>query len=156
MKLFSAFVLSAVALFTGCESVSSRMQDRFSSVPPQSRVYEAERKVVYNAGRVAAKNVGLLLGRTSLAQGLIEAYAPIRSGNATQDARQTTLRIQLTETLAGDTEVSLIVSENTEGSFPGGVSQQDLRAHSLYGIYFAALQQVLSESEAVKAPPEEL
>lgn len=156
MKFFSILVLATVTLLTGCESVSSRVQDRFSSVTPQSRVYEAERKVVYNAGKVAVKNVGLLLGRTSLSQGIIEAYAPIRSGDATQDARQTTLRIQLAETLAGDTEVSLIVSENTEGSFPGGVSQQDLRAHSLYGLYFAALQQVLSDEGALKVPPAEL
>jgi len=151
MKTF-AFLILCTALLCGCESVSSRVHERFATVAPQSRVFPVERRVVYNAGQTAVKNIGLRLGRTSLAQGLIEAYAPISSGDATRDARQTTMRIHLVETDNGDTQVEVVVSEHTEGDFPGGVSRQDLRDHSLYGRYFAALQQVLMESGALKTP----
>jgi len=57
----------------------------------------------------------------------------------------------LTETEAGETEVSLLVMEQTQGSFPGGVSTQPLREHSLYDMYFTALQQVLLENGALKS-----
>ena len=151
MKFFALFALCAAALLTGCDSVSTRVQERFSTVTPKTREFAAGRRVVFEAGQVAVKNVGLLLGRTSFAQGLIEAYAPIHPGDSTQDARQTTMRISLREADGGETEVALLVSEHTEGRFPGGVSEQDLREHSLYEIYFAALRQVLLENGALKA-----
>ena len=152
MKSFAFLIVCALAILSGCESVSSRVHERFDTVPPQTRVFAAERRAVYNAGQVAVKNVGLLLGRTSLAQGTIEAYAPIRSGDAIRDTRQTTLQIRLSETEDNETTVALLVSENTEGSFPGGVSEQNLRQHSLYELYFTALQQVLIENGSIKVP----
>ena len=131
--------------------MSSRVHDRFTAVVPQTRTFAADRRAVFNAGLKAVKNIELLVGRKSLAQGVIEAYAPIRPGDAIHDTRQTTLKINLSETDEGQTQVSLLVSENTEGSFPGGVSEQDLRQHSLYELYFTALQQVLLENGSIKA-----
>ena len=150
MKISAIFALCAAALLAGCDSMSSRMAERFSPVPPHIRNFAASRRAVYEAGQVAVKNVGLALGHVSFAKGSIEAYAPIRSGDATSDARQTTMQIHLTETDAGETEVALLVSEQAEGSFPGGVSELPLREHSLYEAYFAALQQVLLENGALK------
>ena len=132
--------------------MSSRVHDRFTAVAPQTRTFAADRRAVFEAGLIAVKNVDLLVGRKSLAQGLIEAYAPIRPGDAIRDTRQTTLKINLSETDEGQTQVALLVSENTEGSFPGGVSEQDLREHSLYGLYFTTLQQVLLERGSIKEP----
>jgi hypothetical protein len=151
MKSFLFLTLCSVALFSGCDSMSSRVHDRFTAVAPQTRTFAADRRAVFNAGLVAVKNVDLLVGRKSLTQGLIEAYAPIRSGDAIHDTRQTTLKINLTEADGGQTQVALLVSENTEGNFPGGVSEQDLRQHSLYELYFTALQQVLLENGSIKA-----
>lgn len=152
MKYLVFFTLSVAAFLSGCESMSSRVHDRFAAVPPQTRTFAANRRAVFSAGQVAVKNVGLLLGHKSLDQGVIEAYAPIRSGDATSDTRQTTLEIRLTDTDDSGTQVALLVSEHTEGDFPGGVSEQDLREHSLYQMYFAALEQVLLENGSIKAP----
>ena len=153
MKSFLVLLLCGFAtLLGGCDSVSSRVRNRFSAVPPQTRVYTAERRVVFKAAQLAVKNVGLLVGRTSLDKGVVEGYAAIRPGDVTRDTRQTTMQVQLSETAESDTQVALLVSENTEGSFPGGVSKQDLPTHSLYELYFSALQQVLLESGAIKAP----
>jgi len=151
MKYFSVLVITAACLLGGCESVSSRVQERLTPVEPHVREFPFARKLVYEAAQKAAKNVGLQLGRKSLAQGLVEGYAGIRSGdNTTHDTRQTTIQVRLIETDSGDTRVELLVNEQTEGDFPGGVSEQALREHSLYEMYFAALQQVLSESTAPK------
>jgi hypothetical protein len=150
MKSLAFFTLCLAALLSGCESMSSRVHERFSTVAPQTRIFAADRRAVYAAGQTAVKNVGLLLGHTSLAEGRIDAYAPIRSGDLTRDTRQTTLEIRLTETDGGETEVALLVSVVSEGDFPGGVSRQAMREHSLYEMYFGALQQVLVENGALK------
>jgi hypothetical protein len=152
MKIISLAALCATVLLTGCDSMSTRVEDRFTAVPPHTRIFAAGMKTVYEAAQQAVKNVGLLVGRKSIADGRIEAYAGIRGGDEARDTRQTTLNIRLFATDDGDTRVELLVSENTEGNFPGGVSKQDLREHSLYELYYTALQQVLLESGAVKAP----
>jgi hypothetical protein len=150
MKALS-FVFLCVALLTaGCESVSSRMEERFSGVAPHTRIFPASQKAVYNAALQAVKNSGLLLGRKSMGEGRIQGYAPIRSGDATQDARQTTIEVRLFETDAADTRVELLVWEHTEGGFPGGVSERALAEHGLYGDYFAALEQVLAANGDLK------
>jgi LmbE family N-acetylglucosaminyl deacetylase len=151
MKLSGILLFGAVLLMSGCESMSSRVQERFSTVAPHTRIYAADQRTVYYAAQVAVKNAGLLLGRTSIARGSIDGYAPIRSGDAAQNARQTTIEIRLFETDALDTRVEVLVWEHQEGSFPGGVSEQALREHSLYENYYAALQQVLEEGGALKS-----
>jgi outer membrane protein assembly factor BamA len=151
MKTFAFISLCAATLLGGCDSMSSRVHERFADVPPHTRIFAAPRRVVFDAAKVAVKNIDLLVGRTSVSQGTIEAYAPIRTGDSVSDTRQTTMTITLAETDAGATEVSLLVFEQTEGNFPGGVSQQALREHSLYELYYAALQQVLQDSGAIKA-----
>lgn len=152
MKLLSFLLLGAFALLAGCESMSTRMTERFASVPPHTRIFAADQKAVYYAALTTVRKVGLQPGRTSIAKGSIDGYAPIRSGTATSDARQTTLEIRLFETEAVETRVELLVWEHTEGGFPGSVSEQALREHSLYEIYYAALQQVLQNDGMLKSP----
>ncbi len=137
-------------LLTGCESVSSRVHERFTPVQPHSQVFAATPKVIYEAAQQALKNLDLQVGHKSFAEGRVEGYAAIRPGDEVRDARQTTIQIRFFETDAAETRVELLVRENTEGNFPGGVSAQDLREHSLYGLYFTALQQVLAERGAQK------
>lgn len=148
ISIFSALCLSV--LLAGCDSMSSRVEERFAPVPPHTRTFAADRHAVFEAAQSAVKDVGLLLGRSSFAKGHVEGYTPIRTGDATSDSRQTTIRIDLTQTGEGETEVALTVSEQNEGKFPGGVSEQALREHSLYETYFAALQKILTENGALK------
>lgn len=147
------FLLGVVAiLLAGCESMSTRLADRFANVPPHTRTFAAEPKTVYYAAQTALRKVGLLLGRISIAKGSIAGYAPVRSGTATSDARQTTIEIRLFETETLETRVELLVWEHTEGGFPGSVSEQAQREHSLYDLYYSALQQVLQEEEMLRSP----
>jgi hypothetical protein len=152
MKSLSGPLLATVMILAGCESMSSRVSERFASVPPHTRTFSADHRKVYYAAQTALKSVGLLLGRTSIASWSIDGYAPIRSGTATSDARQTTIEVRLFETESLETRVDVLVWEHTEGGFPGSVSEQAQREHSLYDIYYAALQQVLQESGTLHAP----
>jgi hypothetical protein len=141
-----------LVLLGGCDSASTSVQERFATVEPHRRVFSAPRKVVFEAAVQAVKDVGLELGRKSFAAGTIEGYAGIRNADGARDARQTTIQIRLVETDNLETRVELLVSEHTEGSFPGGVSEKVLREHSLYELYFAALQQILS-AKGISSPP---
>lgn len=132
--------------------MSSRVTGRFAHVPPHSRTFAADQKKVYCAAQTALKNVGLLLGRTSIANWSIDGYAPIRPGTATSDARQTTIKVRVFETDSLETRVEVLVWEHTEGGSPGSVSEQARREHSLYEIYYAALQQVLQDGGALNPP----
>ncbi len=152
MKTFPLLLFCVAVLVAGCESMSTRLADRFAHVPPHTRNFAADQKTVYYAAQTAVKKVGLLLGRTSIAKWSIDGYAPIRSGTATSDARQTTIEIRLLETEALETRVDLLVWEHTDGGSPGRVSEQALREHSLYQIYYAVLQQVLQDDGMLKSP----
>jgi|CXWL01.1.fsa_nt_gi hypothetical protein len=152
MRSFSLALFAVTALVAGCESMSSRLTDRFANVPPHTRIFAADQKTVYYAAQTAVRKAGLQLGRASIAQWSIDGYAPVRSGTATSDARQTTIEIRLFETETLETRVELLVWEHTEGGFPGSVSERALREHSLYEIYHAALQQVLQDGELLKSP----
>lgn len=149
MKVFILLLLGL--LLSGCESMSSRMSDRFSKVQPHTQVFPAEPRQVFAASQQALKDIGLLVSRASAGEGTIKGYAPIRSGDVAQNSRQTTIDIRLVETEELDTRVEVLVWENTAGSFPGGVSEQALPEHSLYQLYFDALQKVLDETGAAKA-----
>jgi len=152
MKSFSLLLSAVAVLVAGCESMSTRMADRFANVPPHTRIFAADQQAVYYAAQTAVRKAGLLLGRTSIAHWSIAGYAPVRSGTAASDARQTTIEIRLFETETLDTRVELLVWEHTEGGFPGSVSGQALREHSLYEAYYAALQQVLQDGGMLKSP----
>lgn len=152
MRLFSLALFVVAVVLTGCESVSSRVQDRFTGVAPQARFFAADSKAVYDAGIKAVKALEMNVGRTSRSNGTIEAYASIRAGDATRDARQTSIQITIIPADGGETRVELLVKETTEGDFPGGVSQQDLRIHSLYELYFGALERQLLEAGALTSP----
>jgi hypothetical protein len=147
----ATYLLLLGLLLGGCESMSSRVSERFTKVPPHTRVYPVEPRQVYVAAQQAVKETGLLISHASVGTWTIKGYAAIRSGDVAQDARQTTIEIRLFETEELETRVEVLVRENTEGGFPGGVSEQALAEHSLYQLYFDALQKVLLESGALKS-----
>ena len=149
MKVFYLLLLGL--LLGGCESMSSRMSERFTKVPPHTRVFPVEQRLVYVAAQQAVKRTGLLISHASAGEWTIKGYAPIRSGDVAQDARQTTIEIRLFETADMETRVEVLVWENSEGAFPGGVSEQALAEHSLYQLYFDALQNVMLEDGTLKA-----
>lgn len=140
MKLLSISLLLAIAvLLAGCESVT----DRFGPVEPKRQVFAAERAAVNAASLQAFKRLDFQVGRSKA--GDIEAYSRIHTSAAFADSRQLTARILLNDVGPGRTEVEMTVTEQVQGQSPGGTSQQSMREHGFYQLYFATLQQVLDE-----------
>lgn len=148
------FLLLACAVLTGCESMSERMQERFTAVPPKVQVFEAGKKEVFFAGKLAAQQIGFTLERSSESSGKISAFSRIRPGDSVRAAQQFTIDVQLTAITDTTTEVAVRLSELNEGDLRLGGGEVPLREHGLYSSYFDALQRALTEGLGAKTAGE--
>ena len=146
MKTFAILLLAATVLLTGCDSMSSRMSDRFNAVPPKVQTVDGNVEQVYFAAQKAFKRLDFVLTRSVM--GRVEAASAINTSVAFGDSRQTVARVRISQGEPGKSEVELAISEEVTSSFVGGTHQQALREHSFFQTYFAMLQLVLAEEAA--------
>ena len=155
MKLFASLAcLFGLLLFTGCEAVADRMQERFAAVPPKTKVIAGSSREVFYAAQGTLKKMDFQLSRTAEAQGIVNAFSRIRAGDGPREARQYTLEIRLTGLGPAETEVSVLVREQVEGvlSAGAGATNTPLRDHGLYDVFYSALRKTLADKSS--PPPE--
>jgi hypothetical protein len=140
------FLLAVALLFAGCESVT----DRFGPVEPKRQVFNADQATVSAAALQAFKRLDFRASR-SRKSGDIEAYSQIHTSAAFADSRQLTAKLTLNDAGPGRTEVEMRVTEQVQSQSMGGTSQQTMREHGFFQLYFSTLQQVLDE-QAATAP----
>lgn len=147
-------LLGVVALFAGCESIDSlpSISERYSAVPPQTRVVEADYRTTYYGAQMAVKKMDFVLTKSAQAQGIINARSGLRTEDAFREVRQYTFEIRLRDVDEKHTEVAVLLHEQVEGDLRPGATNQALRTHGLYDAYFATLDQVLREGVAVPEP----
>jgi hypothetical protein len=137
IRILSLF--SILAFFAGCESVT----DRFGPVEPKRAAFMGDQDTVNAAALQAFKRLDFRASRSK--SGDIEAYSRIHTSAAFADSRQLTVKLHFNDLGPVRTEVEMIVTEQVQGQSPGGTSQQTMREHGFYQLYFATLQQVLDE-----------
>ncbi len=147
MKLIRiSFLLVIASLFlAGCESVS----DRFSPVVPKVQVFNGDQFAVNAAALQAFKRLDFQVTRSKAVD--IEAVSRIHTSVTFADSRQLSVKLHLNDAGPGKTEIELTVTEQVQSQSMGGTSQQTMREHGFFQIYFATLQQVLDEN--TPAPP---
>ncbi len=143
MKYFLPIALCAAALLAGCESMSDRIQNRISVVPPKVHTFAAPQAKVTAAAQQAFKRLDFQLTRNK--PGQIEAVSRINSSAAFANARQLVAGVRLFESGPGQTDVEITLREETSSQSFGGTGQQPMRDHSFFALYFAMVQQVLEE-----------
>jgi hypothetical protein len=142
MRALSFIIALSALCLAGCES----MPDRFSTVPPKMQVFNGDEPAVSAAALQAFKRLDFLVTRSKGVE--LEAVSRIHTSVAFADSRQLSAKVQLIEAGPGKTEVDLSLTEEVQSQSMGGTSQQDLRDHSFFQLYFATLQQVLDENAA--------
>jgi len=155
MKLRAVFsCLLAVTCFAGCAAVADRMQDRFATVSPKLKVLPGSSREVFYAAQGTLKQMDFQFSRTAEAQGIITAFSRIRAGDGPREARQYTFELRLVALGPAQTEVSVLLREQIEGSLSAGAGATDspLRDHGLYESFFAGLRQALADRSS--PPPE--
>ena len=125
------------------------MPDGVAPVPPQVQVVEASPELVYSAAQQAFKRVDFVLTHTTM--GRLEAASAIHTSETFGNSRQLVARVAIHEAGPGKSEVELWVTEETSSQSMGGTRREPLRENGFFGLYFAMLQQVLSEQTADKA-----
>jgi hypothetical protein len=136
-------LLIAGLFFSGCESISARMAERFDTVPPQTREYMADQKALFQAVQKALKRMDFALTRSALAQGIVEAKSSIRDTASFGAGRQFIFEIRLHGADAQSTHVDVRLTELLEGDFKVGATGKTLRVHGLYDSFFAQVDQAL-------------
>ncbi len=136
-------LLIAGLFFSGCESISARMAERFDTVPPQTREYMADQKALFQAVQKALKRMDFAVTRSALAQGIVEAKSSIRDTASFGAGRQFIFEIRLHGADAQSTHVDVRLTELLEGDFKVGATGKTLRVHGLYDSFFAQVDQAL-------------
>jgi len=140
-------LVAVVGLLAGCESLESRVRDRFADVPPKTQVVDGESRAVYYAAQAAFKRLDFNLTRSSITDLRVEAASRINTSVAFADSRQLVAQITIVAVGPAQSEVSMRLSEQVEAQGLGGPSERSLREHGFYETYFAVLQQVLAEQK---------
>jgi hypothetical protein len=153
MNFIRFFLLAGLTCaFTGCESISERMAERFDSVAPQTKAFPADQKTVYYATQKALKRMDFVLTRSAQAQGIVNAQSSIRDTAVFGAGRQFTFEIRVHGVDPASTNVDVKLTELLEGDFKAGATGKTLRAHGLYDSFYAQLEQVLREAGTAAKP----
>lgn len=159
LRAVVALALAALLLVQpGCESVSSRVSERFAPVPPQTRMVQASAEQAYVGVQQALRRMNFTITRTAAAQGRVEGRSRILPASSMGGAQQLLVEITLAGPAAGPTEVAMRLTEVVEGDFQAGPTQRPLPTHGTYDMFYAVLERVLSEDvrhEAERAAGQE-
>ena len=145
MRITSFIPALSLFLLGGCES----MPEGVTPVPPHVQVVEGSPEKVYSAAQQAFRRVDFVLTHTSM--GRLEAASAIHTSETFGNSRQLVAKVAIHEAGPGKSEVELWVTEETSSQSMGGTRREPLRENGFFGLYFAMLQQVLSDQAADKA-----
>ncbi len=142
---FLLAALIALLALTGCDSLPTRLSDRFANAAPQEREIEADRSVVFQATQLAFKKIGFTVDRALEAQGIVVARSNLRSDDAFVGVRQYEMDVKVREFGEGASKIAIRLQEQVEGEVKAGATSHVLREHGLYDSFFAALDASLAE-----------
>ncbi|MDP3073244.1 MAG: hypothetical protein Q8N18_23330 [Opitutaceae bacterium] len=146
-------VMVVLACLAGCESVSSRMSERFATVPPQLKLFQASNSDVFQAAQHVLKQMDYTLTRTAIAQGIVHAKSRVIPADSLGGTRQFMIELRLSGAAEGPTEIAMLLRQGVEGDFRAGPQQETLREHGLYAAFLSALERTLKEQPAPWAAP---
>jgi hypothetical protein len=152
MRVFTLTILSLAFALAGCDSVPS-LSERFDPVPPQTRIYKAERAAAFDAARHAMEQIDFKVTRSGEAQGIVDGLSRVETGNSFQGARQYAMDVRLSDASPGHTAVAVLLRQQDESTSFAGATDKPVREHGLYGTYFAAFEHELGQ-KGVPAPSE--
>jgi len=149
VKHLPIFLLAAALLaLTGCDSVSTRVHERFSGPVYQVKIVNVDQHKAYEVARIALTKMDFNFEHGGPAQGIIHAIGPLHpSPSAPGTARQLWFDAKLSPALEGGTKIEVLFSEMVEEDFnkrPGQGTLTPLRDSSVYEAYFQYIDEILT------------
>jgi hypothetical protein len=142
MKYFSLYFLGAILVaFTGCESVRSKVENRFASPVYQSKIVSVDQHKAFEVARAALARMNFTYEGGGPAQGKIRALGPMHpSPSAPGTARQISADVKLSPGPESGTMIEILFSEMVEDDFnkrPGLGELTPLRDAPIYEVFFS-------------------
>lgn len=141
------FILLVACLgLVGCESVKTRVREKFTGPTYSVRVFTGEERAIFEAARASAEQLGFRLTRAGAAQGVIDGLSGLTSDDRLRGSRQRTIKVRLASAASGGTDVAVLFTEIVEDDFNKGAGQgteTPLRDHPLYEAFFGRVSQAL-------------
>jgi hypothetical protein len=148
-------LLAAVAalLLAGCESVSDSIHSEFNAGAPHSRTYHGEGGEVSAAVILALKRLDFTVTSPGGGSDHIEASGHIQQSGGLSGSRQLVADVRLLGAGPGETEVQLLLTEQSDDGTPTGRMEKPLKDSGLYATFFDTIKQVLGETYSPTAAP---
>jgi uncharacterized lipoprotein NlpE involved in copper resistance len=155
-KLAAILALAVAMALAGCESISDAagaVRERWAArEESKTQNFAAPPRVVYEAVRTAATQMGYRQLRGGPAQGEFDAISAVRPGETRGSARQIGMKVRLRPTLDGTgTEVAVRLTEVIEADSSnraGQATEMPLRDTPQYQVFFQRVGQVLATPKA--------
>ncbi len=149
MKNRSSFLLVLAlaglgGVFSGCDTMSSRVQERFAVVPPKTQLVDGPEHDVFLATQAVLKRLDFQLSKTAEAQGIVNGFSRIQPGSTLGNARQYSFEIKLSPVGPTQTDVAVLLREQIEGEGLSHATDQAVRDHGLYESFYAMLKEELT------------
>jgi len=152
MRSFLLPLLCLAFVVAGCDSVPTRVRERFEAPQPQVRTYAADQRAVFDAAVVALKTIDFEISRSRPNQGILAAHSRIQASDAfSGEARQYTFDLTVALNDAGQVDLSALLRQQDESAAFAGATNIALRQHGLYDAFFAALEIELRKTGAIPA-----
>jgi len=143
-----ALLLASGPLLAGCSVATSLRERAAVDRAPHARVFAADPRPTFEAGRAALDPMGFRLTHGGAAEGQMDALSAVMPGEAGENARQVSLHAEF-HSAEGGTEVKVTLKEIIEddSAHLGMATSSTMRDTPLYEVFFHAIQANLT------APP---
>lgn len=139
-------------LLAGCESISNTttvVREKISAPnEPRTKTIAAQPRLVYEAVRAAAGQMGYRFVRGGPAQGEFDAVSAVAQGESNGSSRQVTMKARLQPTLdRAGTELTVSFTEILEADSTnrgGQATEKPLRDTPQYEVFFRRVEQALA------------
>ncbi|HVU17443.1 MAG TPA: hypothetical protein VHD32_10985 [Candidatus Didemnitutus sp.] len=155
MRTFTLVAAISVLLLAGCDSVSDSIQNGFSGNAAHSRTYHGQAQDLSAAVVLAMKRLDFNVTSPGGAGDHIEASGRIQHSDGLSGSRQLIADVKLVGAGPGETEVQILLTEQSDDGTATGRSEKPVKDSGLYGTFFDTIKQVLAETYSPTAAPTE-
>lgn len=145
----TVFTLLAVMIgLSGCESIGERLQARFTPEPPRVELFTSDYEQVFDATKLVLSEMGFRSIRGRASSRKLTGVSRLNANDALSGASQISMKVEFVETMPGETEMQVWITEVVEDQFTqsGGYgTQRPIRGDLLYNMLFRGVELILKE-----------
>lgn len=142
---------ASLLLCAGCESVRSDIREgvreKFAGPQYREREFAGDARATFDAARRAVAAMGFRIERAGAAQGRIEAFGGLQSGQDLAASRQVRLQVEISP-YGDESRVRARFTEVLEDTFdrgPGHATENGLKDSPLYEVLFRRIDEGLKD-----------